>query len=382
MKEARARRNEGSAPASPFAAWIFDAIERLSQQGGDTETQSLAILLGRIAVLIPQSDRRSEAIASLLALPQPRQTKRCLLAALALASDVISADLVLAGVRDWVEEARLKPWLHDASFLDAEDWLELLPFSDRPAATLEGIRLVNTPLRAPPRLMERVVAALGYAPSNEAEGVLVEMARENLHLVHRHTWFNAMIARGTVSAALAILDCVTDGSLTSGPGANTRTISRTLAGVARGQPALKAELLGRYRRGVTGSIQPVIEGVLAEAGDSASLLALAQSYAQSGRPFDGTLAYAINKTVVEQHPLNESSGTFEVRPVDMKTLRKDLFTMLAGTPQATAVVEASLTAIDQLRDEYGPPEFEPRHPDIESGRPWPLAAGGIVDATA
>ena len=28
----------------------------------------------------------------------------------------------------------------------------------------------------------------------------------------------------------------------------------------------------------------------------------------------------------------------------------------------------------QIRDEYGAPEAEPRHPDIASGRPWPILA--------
>jgi hypothetical protein len=34
-----------------------------------------------------------------------------------------------------------------------------------------------------------------------------------------------------------------------------------------------------------------------------------------------------------------------------------------------------LTSIDELRDEYGSSEFEPRHPDVESDQPWPRAAG-------
>jgi hypothetical protein len=31
-----------------------------------------------------------------------------------------------------------------------------------------------------------------------------------------------------------------------------------------------------------------------------------------------------------------------------------------------------LIAIDEIRDEYGPAESEPRHPDIDSGRQWPV----------
>jgi hypothetical protein len=31
-----------------------------------------------------------------------------------------------------------------------------------------------------------------------------------------------------------------------------------------------------------------------------------------------------------------------------------------------------LNQIDEIRDEYGLPEGEPRHPDLASGRPWPI----------
>jgi hypothetical protein len=31
-----------------------------------------------------------------------------------------------------------------------------------------------------------------------------------------------------------------------------------------------------------------------------------------------------------------------------------------------------LNFLDQIRDEYGSPENEPRHPDLASGRPWPI----------
>jgi hypothetical protein len=37
-----------------------------------------------------------------------------------------------------------------------------------------------------------------------------------------------------------------------------------------------------------------------------------------------------------------------------------------------AVAGACLTAIDELRDEYGPAGLEPRHPNIKTGRPWPV----------
>jgi hypothetical protein len=31
-----------------------------------------------------------------------------------------------------------------------------------------------------------------------------------------------------------------------------------------------------------------------------------------------------------------------------------------------------LREIDRIRDENGAPENEPRHPDLASGKPWPI----------
>jgi len=45
---------------------------------------------------------------------------------------------------------------------------------------------------------------------------------------------------------------------------------------------------------------------------------------------------------------------------------------------AAAVLLLGSKRIDELRDEYGPAESEPRHPDVETGRPWPSAAGSAI----
>ena len=46
--------------------------------------------------------------------------------------------------------------------------------------------------------------------------------------------------------------------------------------------------------------------------------------------------------------------------------------MTADTGEEATVAAPCLTAIDELRDEYGSVDSEPRHPDIETGRSWPL----------
>jgi hypothetical protein len=47
------------------------------------------------------------------------------------------------------------------------------------------------------------------------------------------------------------------------------------------------------------------------------------------------------------------------------------WTVGVAHPSEAALARACLTEIDKLRDQYGAAEFEPRHPDVGSGRPWP-----------
>jgi hypothetical protein len=73
-------------------------------------------------------------------------------------------------------------------------------------------------------------------------------------------------------------------------------------------------------------------------------------------------------------PAGEWEGAYERYGVEIAALRKQLFSMLDGDAAEASLAEACLLTIDEVRDEYGRVDTEPRHPDIASGRPWPLAA--------
>ena len=58
-------------------------------------------------------------------------------------------------------------------------------------------------------------------------------------------------------------------------------------------------------------------------------------------------------------------------PVAVTELRQKLLAITTdgGSHDAAARV---LREIDRVRDENGAPEDEPRHPDLASGKPWPI----------
>jgi hypothetical protein len=68
--------------------------------------------------------------------------------------------------------------------------------------------------------------------------------------------------------------------------------------------------------------------------------------------------------------------------VPLAALRKQLFGLFAANDAQSAVAEACLITIEELRDEHGRIDDEPRHPDIDSGRPWPKEVNGSVLAKA
>ncbi len=95
---------------------------------------------------------------------------------------------------------------------------------------------------------------------------------------------------------------------------------------------------------------------------------------RQGKLFDGHLAMALEGVAIDKRPAAGLSGAYNPHPAAVTALRKECFGMLLGAPGEAALGGACLTAIDELRDEHGRAEFEPRHPDVGSGRPWPSEA--------
>ena len=98
------------------------------------------------------------------------------LTALILAGERVSADLLLSGIRQLVEEAKAQPWRMDPHQGPLYDWLALLPFSERPTAVMEALASLPPPQRHP-RQLGPLLNALGDAPADEALTVLETLAR-------------------------------------------------------------------------------------------------------------------------------------------------------------------------------------------------------------
>jgi hypothetical protein len=185
-----------------------------------------------------------------------------------------------------------------------------------------------------------------------------------------YDWLKAIIELDTEEAALFGVAC--ERTLNSGHGMDAWHLGDHLARIAAKFPAIKVEMLRRYEGSGIGRGKDVLERALAKVADPEVILALIRSFAAAGRPYGGRLANAVREIAVGRRPVADMPNAVEYFTVPLTELRRLLFGLaVAGGPQSS-VAESCLIAIDELRDEHGRVDEEPRHPDIASGRAWPI----------
>lgn len=371
----RARRAElqgSSAPAtSPIAEAIFCAVDKLLGNAADGEAQAHALQLATIGLGLPYGDKHAP-IEQLKRLPQPYGKKLRFYTALVSAGELIEAHLIVESIDALLEDAKTKPWLLEQNQGEIDRWLLLLPFTSRPEVTLEVLARLHPHIRLPWRLRP-LLSALGFAPSDTAELVLLGLAKEDARILSEYDWFAALEKRGTLSSFRILLDLICNGEAKGEGGRlDTWTFGRRLAAGMQSHPAFRADVYARLAPGVTPLATATLESAMAESPDEAGIMLLVGSYAATGRAFGGALRSAIENLVLKQRPLSDWAGAYEQISTPAPSLRKRLFELSRTTTGTTSSVAMTcLVHIDELRDMHGIPSGEPRHPDIESGAHWP-----------
>lgn len=372
---ARSRRIErqgqsDGGKSSAFAEAILSVVRDLIQPDKGKEAHNYALELACIAFGLPYGEERN-TIDALLALPQALRTRQKLLTVLALAGEIVPSEMVLDGIRSLAEEFKKRQWFSDNEWWEWEGWLKLMPFSDKPAATIDALELLPKPVQ--PWRLRGLLSALAHSPSPEAEDVLVSLPRKYEGFLGEYDWLGALENRGIAVAGRTLLGFICEGAYASKPGGvDAWTLYRKLAAAMRMDPDFRTEVYQRYERNTCGPGCGVLEMAIAEGADEAGVLLLIRNYARQGKPFDGALHTAIRHVAVGERPSEDWVGATVSFSIDVSRLRKELFRMISGETSEAKLAKECLNAIDELRDEHGAPESEPRHPDIESGRPWPM----------
>ena len=367
-------------PANTFAEPIFTVVDGLARQDSENDKQLLAIGLASIGLGMPH-ENQDVLIARVLALPQPLKTKRSLLTAMVLDGIVIKSDLVMQAIDEWLEDAKdpKHAWHKRQHTWEIEPWLELLPFTDRPDAVLEGLTKVKAFYGEGWRKdWERVLDAVAAMPGKAGNDLLAALARMHRDIAHDHTWMRAILGRGTQEAVLLYVDLFMAGVLSGGRnGVDAWHVGRQLAEYVQRFPGLNDELKKRYEAAAVGPGRTMLEHFFGEAATEDDLMVMVAKYAASDKGYDGQMAQAVEAVTLDHVPIADSPNAYNIYPAPVGSLRKKLFALLGGTPREAALASKCLSSIDHLRDEYGMASGDPRHPDIMTERPWPLEAAAV-----
>lgn len=361
----RAARASDPKASSAQADAIFSAIEPLIGEDAPETIRKHAVALAIVAVALPHG-QRDDMIKTLLAIAD-RYPRCTFLNNLVLSGEIIDVELVKQGIVDVFEAAQKQAWILTER-RELRHWLRLLPFTNRPADAFDIVQALPEQHRTAYAL-EELLDAFGLAPGDDTENVLFQLAEADPRLYAHHAWRGAVIRRGTLSAATRFVDLAAQGVFDDKGGTDQWRISTHLAGLIGEHADLRAHVYDLLKNGPTSPGLTLLAQAVAENPDADGLLLLIQSEIEQKRAFASWLT--IQNVVTERVPAENWKGVYNVLAVSAVELRRKLLAMTTdGGP--TDAAARCLNQIDNIRDDYGTPESEPRHPDLASGKAWPI----------
>jgi hypothetical protein len=361
VEEMRAARSRDATLTCQEAEAIFGAIMPLIAEGATEAEKKHAITLAIQAVRLPHG-QRADTIKTLLSIA-PQTARAKLVLNLVLSGETIPFNVVQAGINDVFEDAKKHTWILDDGW-QLKAWLLLLPFTDHPVQLAEAIAALP-PRQRDPYFLEEMIRACESVQTEEIEKALFKLGENDAAFYANRTWRDAVRRRGTLGSARRYLDLVMEGKI---DGHNGGEPSQEIAGLLNTHSELRDYAYGLLKDGTLSKAQ-LLANAVAEGHDPDGLLVLVELENRLQRSLISWRT--IQGAVTEHVPSEQWRGAFEVVPVVATELRQTLLAMTTdgGPHDAAARV---LRAIDGVRDENGAPEDEPRHPDLASGKPWPI----------
>ena len=374
-KEYTKRQSGTGVETHPFVNDILAVVDDLIKPDAQDADYRHALKLATVAFSMPYVDK-DDMIRSLLQLPLPAIEKQDLLNVHVLSGEVISSEIVFQGINELLEKAKTNPWMlqeQDGWRLNA--WLRLLPFTEAPGSILDVLARLEDRYLVPWKLRE-LLSALSYTPSAEAESVLSEMAKRDERFLNEYDWLAALTKRNTLSAARILLDLVCNASFSGKRGGHDRMdFGNKLSALMNSHEQFRQEVYERFPRVTASPARSILEYAIADSADADGVLLLVRVGAAQDKRIRSTALYtALRQVLVGQTPI-ESSGMQQLYSLPAPELRKGLFDMVVnGNAAESSLATECLTGIDEIRDDYGHVESEPRHPNIAMGVPWPQIA--------
>lgn len=361
-RKERARNPEAS---SQEADAIFAAAATIMAAAEAQDARDRAVELGTIAAALPHGHR--ESLTTTLAAVAHRRARLALFTALVLSGEVISLAEIQRGIAELFEAAIAQSWLLGDG-KEVQQWVSLLPFSEQPAEALAVVLALPEHANRHDTLGS-LIQALGHAPGADAEQLLFAIAEADSRHYHDHVWREAVFQRSTASAASRFLELVAGGAFGERQSSGSWRAAEKVASLITEYPELRSHVYALVEaRPLTAGHEILLQGI-AESPDADGLLLLVRNELSNGRGFAGW--QTVRMLITEQVPSEDWKGAYNVLAVSAADIRRRLLELSQDGGEQDAAARC-LRNIDRVREEYGAMESDPRHPDLDSGRPWPI----------
>lgn len=298
--------------------------------------------------------------------------------ALLLSGAQLSAENVLTVLNPTIEHA-LSTGRHDQqSVYLLQRCLCLLPFVEPASEGVARIREINPTKWMHGYELRELVTALGHSRCNDALGLLIEMAESGHRLDGiAGDWVEALAALGTPESKRALLSFVDPDidnlgvALKFGHYEQARVASQ-IADIARAESTIRDRLYQLCATHLPHPMRLSLADSITQIGTRDSLLAgLGLIHDDASPPVPPALLKNLETVFVERRPFGNAGNTYSLEPRSANEIRSRIFAMALSDDARKRSAWYILGRIESWRLEYGRPSSEPRHPDIDSGLPWP-----------
>ena len=360
-----------------FVAALNADIERLREQNEDGKS---AFLLKQLATALAAIDGRGSAAVVLDVIAMPGQwdqyTRLDATERLLMAGVVLPATTAFALVDSILE--RTEQWMQDSDKYLLRRILALCPFVDDTVAGIAKVRDVLGKRRLWGYELRELVTALGESRSDATIDLLYELASDARTFEQcEENVINALAALDAPHARELLLgfdDPDIHGiALTRRSHCEDVLVAR-LTELAQRRP----EAAARLRQLCEGDLPDFNRHVLSRVMDwlgTPEALAANLNLIDDAKPspVPQGICDQLEGAFVERRPDGQDSNVFTEHARASNELRVRLFRMVLQDPKRQKSAFMLLGQIEQWRLEHGRPTGEPRHPDLASGQPWPLA---------
>jgi len=362
--------------AHPYSALILKRIEELLPDQENNKVRGMIFELAG-AVADTEYGNKVAVLKEVISIKGDNRKYACILKLL-LRGERLSSTVIKPCYEQALQEWNDQHSDQDNRWFIVGQWLELLALSDNPKEVVDLVKDLPDRVKFK-RGLVGLLTALQNSPSDDAENTLIALAEAIPSLQEDIEWFRAICLQGSEASHEFLYRILWDPIKTKSfalTGHSNDVFANTMAKMLRSNPKIKKDFIKSLSTPLDHAMVEVLGYIIQQLVDDEEIMSASLMLLRNKKNMPYSLKQAIENHVTCKEPVDEEIRSYHIVPSSAFKLRRQLLEISANDQERNEAAKSVLEWIDELRDEYGRPDDEPRHPCLESGIPWPLNING------